>query len=122
MGKRLTSLMVIVAAMLFALPVSAQMNFAKKAKPGPKQLYSVNQAVRAAKAQLAKDKLLQLKVADQPTSLLKMVENDRAEKAQFVQEMTERIKPETEALPLFGNRMNSKAIAMNAKGVSQRNP
>ena len=122
MGKRLTSLMVIVAAMLFALPVSAQINFAKKAKPGPKQLYSVNQAVRAAKAQLAKDKLLQLKAADQPTSLLKMVENDRAEKAQFVQEMTERIKPETEALPLFGNRMSSKAIAMNAKGVSQRNP
>lgn len=114
MGKRLTSLMVIVAAMLFTLPVSAQINFAKKAKPGPKQLYSVNQAVRAAKAQLAKDKLLQLKAADQPTSLLKMVENDRAEKAQFVQEMTERIKPETEAHRVLDLSIKNNPVKRNA--------
>ena len=81
MGKRLTSLMVIVAAMLFTLPVSAQNNPLLKSKVGArKSLAKVVYPGMATKA-----KMLKLRAEDKANNLIQVVENDRVAKAQVVE-------------------------------------
>lgn len=79
--------MVIVAAMLFTLPVSAQNNFAKKAKVGPKEILPAN---RINPRQAEKVMILKLK-AQKANDLTNMVELKRAETKRVVEELTQRV-------------------------------
>ena len=118
MGKRLASLFVIVAAMLFTLPVSAQNPYAKKASVGPRKLPVAIYPGMAEKA-----KVMKLKAEANANRLTEMVEKDRAEKARFVEEMTEQVMKTVIADP---RSLKDRKIVMlsgkNVQGLSQRNP
>ena len=117
MGKRLTSLLVIVAAMLFTLPVSAQNNPLLKSKVGARKSFA--KVVYPGMA--TKAKMLKLRAEDKANNLIQVVENDRIAKAQVVEKMTKEIlKPANEDILTLKEVVGPNAKAMNATNL--RNP